>query len=1371
MSIASCPACGGSVDPATGICPQCATQINPRSGSPITATDSAAPSDAGAADAPEISGYRVINRLGEGGMGAVYLAEETTLGRRVAVKVISSRVAPDAQSKARFLREARTLATIEHPHVVRVYSFGEVEGRPYLAMEYVEGETLMDRIARLGKLSVDDALRITRDVVDALDAAWERTVIHRDIKPSNILIDRRNRVRVADFGLAKPKDVDDGHSALTLSGLMVGTPHYISPEQAQGKEVDFRSDFYSLGIMLFHMLTGERPFQGSTPVAIVAKHIHEPMPLAASSRGDIPHEIEQLIQWMTQKDVEKRPRSHQELLAALDGLITRTPTSPMAALSAVAVPAGPGSSLRGRIAGAAAVLLVILATSFFIWRSRRDNKPFELAATESKFVVAVAPFYGPDDDSAKEGRVMAALIERAVADRLGKENAAVLGIEDTKTAVRSHDEARELGAKLKASAVIWGEAFALRTETEIRPYVTRMETEKPEESSGAPETAGSGHLADKRMNAVEALGDTGAAPVKLEAEAPNQIELRKMSASGIGDVVLLLAGIHALETEKKYDKALSLFRQAPRTAETLRYEVQALLQANRRDEAQATLARAIALDVNNAASHALLGDLLAADKRMSEAIGSYQRAAALGQAYTTTRGIIHDGKLFLRETYQHQFQNDGSEEDGLALLAIDPVSQRVLSRWSLPGRVTSFRTEGETLVVGYDGGRSDAPLFAELRMTKGQFDRPIWPPPNFLWRVRSMRTGRVLAGNFLGEIDRPRVLGESSGRFRLRKAPAADLPATLPDLERALRAAADRDPTQPWHLLFLAITLREQKRMIEANAVIDELIRREYPHVVYFQYSWMLATLERLRYADWADRLYPKALAARMKLPQPPTFTVLIDRLINAPYVRQAAANRDIARGHSVLLRAREMTGITEAEDLVAAAWAEYFEARGDRTRAAQEWDVVRRTHRHPFNYLAALTKVDYAGTVTVATLAAFTVVLLIVIVLAVQRAGVTDRGPGLARGVLQNALSKLAGPVRAAVAGLFLAGMLLGSVWLYMTGALFEAVLVLVGAAGIFTLIRKIRVSPGALVASITTRERLVLLGAYLLFLAAAVVMIERMMAVDAIAEISVGSGDGMGHPRIIAELEQSLNTAPNDAMEYVAAVANHYGGNRERAEALYAAASGDYERKADNRAALQAGLMPAAPPEAEEFYAALRGPRLKRWSDVFIEQAAPAIALFGFLFLLLAFFAVRPRDAGEPAPITRTSKIASVLVPGLYDLRHEAPLRSLLTLLLLLLPIVPLWALLSRAPLGLGLASAAIPNLSLTFPLPSTAPDPFQDLKMTMRAAVPYARIYWGAVIVAGLAGTVLHLMRIPAILRERPEIAEEDQPTRVNVASVST
>lgn len=303
-----CSNCGSQIPEGAVECPHCEATI---AGS-ASAADFISP-------LPSLPGYRFLRLLGRGGMGAVYLAEEEALGRRVAIKVISEFFGRQPEYRARFVREARTMATVEHPNIARVYSFGEADGRPYLVMEYVEGEMLAERIKRTRGLKTQEALEILKQVVEALQAAWEKGIVHRDIKPSNILLDRKNRVRVADFGLAKPARLEED-SGISNTGAMVGTPYYLAPEQARGTPASFRSDVYSLGIVLYEMLAGDRPFEGTTPFAVVDQHLNAPLPQLKARRPDAPEPVQQLMEWMTQKNPEDRP-SYPVLLQTVDSFL------------------------------------------------------------------------------------------------------------------------------------------------------------------------------------------------------------------------------------------------------------------------------------------------------------------------------------------------------------------------------------------------------------------------------------------------------------------------------------------------------------------------------------------------------------------------------------------------------------------------------------------------------------------------------------------------------------------------------------------------------------------------------------------------------------------------------------------------------------------------------------------------------------------------------------------------------------------------------------------------------------------------------------------------------------------------------------------
>ncbi len=261
--------------------------------------------------------YRLEARIGAGGMSTVYRARDETLERQVAIKLMNREVASDSDQLERFRREARAVAQLSHPHVVGVIDAGEDESRPYIVFEYIEGETLKERIRRCGRLPIAEAVAYSIEIARALGAAHARHIVHRDVKPQNVLIDEEGSAKVTDFGIARTLDEE----GLTADGRVLGTTDYVSPEQALGQHVTGQSDLYSLGIVLYEMLAGEVPFKGDNQVAVAMKHVREALPDIQRVRPEVSSALAAVIDRATAKRREHRYADDAELIADLEDVL------------------------------------------------------------------------------------------------------------------------------------------------------------------------------------------------------------------------------------------------------------------------------------------------------------------------------------------------------------------------------------------------------------------------------------------------------------------------------------------------------------------------------------------------------------------------------------------------------------------------------------------------------------------------------------------------------------------------------------------------------------------------------------------------------------------------------------------------------------------------------------------------------------------------------------------------------------------------------------------------------------------------------------------------------------------------------------------
>ena len=294
--------------------------------------------------------FTILGRLGKGSMGAVYRARQEAMGRDVALKLVRQDRAHDPETKGRFEREARAISALVSPHTVTAFDFGEAEdGSWFLAMEMLEGETVGDRLRRVGRFDWFDALRFTRDALQSLAEAHEKGIIHRDLKPDNLFLSRlpggmaQEVCKVLDFGIAKwsrGEDASKIDQLETQAGTVFGTPRYMSPEQAQGSPLDARSDLYSLGVLLYQMLSGRAPFVDDDAVVVMARHIKDPPPRFETMTPEVrvPESIEALLWRVLAKSPAERPATAEQMIAEIDA----------AEISVRALESGPRLTLAGR---------------------------------------------------------------------------------------------------------------------------------------------------------------------------------------------------------------------------------------------------------------------------------------------------------------------------------------------------------------------------------------------------------------------------------------------------------------------------------------------------------------------------------------------------------------------------------------------------------------------------------------------------------------------------------------------------------------------------------------------------------------------------------------------------------------------------------------------------------------------------------------------------------------------------------------------------------------------------------------------------------------------------------------------------------------
>ena len=410
-----------------------------------------------------ISHYRILEKLGAGGMGEVYLAEDTKLRRKVALKVLPEDMASDPERLERFKREARAVAALNHPNIVTIYSVEEVEGVHFLTMELVEGKTLADLVPAKG-LKLDRFFELATPIADALSVAHEKGITHRDLKPGNIMVGDDGRVRVLDFGLAKllteaSADEEDTQLA-TREGLAVGTAPYMSPEQVQGKNVDHRSDIFSLGILFYEMATGSRPFKGETSADLVSSILRDTPDSVTDLKVEMPRHLGRIIRHCLEKDPERRLQAAKDVRNELEGLRQEVESGELPPSGTMAAAAPPPQTRRWLPLAAAAVLVIVAAGVFWFLQGRdkapavatEDQTESEVAAERQ--MIVVLPF---ENLGSEEEAYFAAGVTEEITSRLG--SVSELGVISRKSALRYADTDKtihQIGEELGVGYVLEG---------------------------------------------------------------------------------------------------------------------------------------------------------------------------------------------------------------------------------------------------------------------------------------------------------------------------------------------------------------------------------------------------------------------------------------------------------------------------------------------------------------------------------------------------------------------------------------------------------------------------------------------------------------------------------------------------------------------------------------------------------------------------------------------------------------------------------------------------------------------------------------------------------------------------------------------------
>jgi len=608
-----------------------------------------------------ISRYRVLEKLGEGGMGVVYLAHDTELDRKIALKFLPLHDTADAETKARFKREAKAVAALNHPNIVTIHDIGERDGKSYMAMEYVDGESLKEMLDKQ-EFPIDKIIDIVCQICEGLSQAHKKGIVHRDIKPANILLDSEERVKIADFGLAQLIDI----TKVTKESSTVGTPSYMSPEQIMNSNVDNRSDIFSLGIIVYELLTGHLPFEGQYEAAVSYSILHEePEPLARYKTG-VPDELQRLVDKALHKDPETRYQHIDELLVDLKSLRKQLEAGIMGERPTKVRPSQ--KKRHSLYLGVVGFLIMLILVAFYFWQRPTQNPPGQASLNRNRIAVLPLTNISPN----KEDEYFVDGMAEELITKLSK----ITGLRViARTSVMQYKETTksitQISEELNVTNIL--EGSVRKADNRLRITLQLIDTQTQEHRWAQDYDRELRDVFAIQSNVAQQVADA----LKIELLAGERRQLKEQATDDFEAYKLYLRGRDQLRyfNENNMKKALAYFKEAieidPTYAEAYAglgdcyYNLSSIYlpPEEAMPKAMAAAKRALKIDNSLAEAHAMLAavrafyhwDWVPAEKEFKKAIElnpSYTAARHYYGVYLTVHGRFEEAIFQLSQAHQ-----------------------------------------------------------------------------------------------------------------------------------------------------------------------------------------------------------------------------------------------------------------------------------------------------------------------------------------------------------------------------------------------------------------------------------------------------------------------------------------------------------------------------------------------------------------------------------------------------------------------------------------------------------------------------------------------------------------------------------------------